>query len=308
MNGISRETDEKTCCSQLDSVPDQPERAFIGELKLLKLTPDEPTEVQRELLQQLESLASLHDWHSCFMLAEESMNQGNVHQIWERLHEYRGIAAEQVGEWAKGAFSWLWIASESNISPDEGARRTQRGIICQLNNGAYDDAEKQLFDAQWDYPDFTFNEAIGEFKQRNYCLCFQKAESERLPSLLIVPPEREHELPAYHVRSHKLVGMNSACYADIIHRLRSSDFICLYELCRNPELEQLFAACMMPRCATAIIRDREYFRSKELQPIIPFTQATRVLRFVERLAKVSIRKNADTPDYGGDFYGTIFRL
>lgn len=260
-------------------------------------------------LAQFEELDRQKEWADLYRITHQATNGPDTGAIWDEIQYYRGRAAEQVGEWGIGAFSWLWCAQQDGITEDEAVLRLNHGILCYIRNGELDLAEKTLFDEIADWPEGDFSSVFEEFRRMNFLLCFNKPEDEWLASLIEVTAGMECELDRAHEWSKELQELPPCCLSDIIHRMTTGEFMILYELCRNPALEEIISRVMSERASRYIQRDREYYRYKCDLPCFTLKEALWVKRKADRLARVSrAMRQSDEYDLPAECYATIPRL
>lgn len=261
------------------------------------------------LLLQFEALDKQQDWEALFRITNQATNGPDTGAIWDEIQYYRGRAAEQVGEWGIGAFSWLWCAQQDGITAEEAVRRLNHGILCYIRNGELDLAEKTLFDEMADWPKGDFSSVFEEFHRINFQLCFHKPKDEWLASLIEAPVGMECESDIAHEWSKELQDLSPRCLCDIIHRMTTGEFMILFELCRNPALEKSIASVMSERAFRYIQRDREFCSCKFDSPCFALKKALQVKRKADRLARVSCAMR-QSDEYGlpAEFYSTIPRL
>ena len=268
-----------------------------------------PDKQVQALFEQFDELAADNNWQALGEATEKVYGDPAVHYVLHRVMRYRAMAAEQLGNWHLAASSWQFVISYDCASDDEAPLLLSRAICCLIKAGELDEAEKLLYDDQFEWPEGDFSSAHTAFRQLGYRLCFHKPEHERLDSLLELPPKSEAELAKVHDWSNNLMGLKRSCIADIIRRLHANEFILLYEYCRNPALEQHVAKIMSQRCAQYIQRDRDWYRCKLDGPCFTLNHARHLMRKIERLAKVSSRMRAEEEDYPDDIeWGVIHRL
>lgn len=261
------------------------------------------------LLARFEELDWQQEWASLFQVTHQATNGPDTGAIWDEIQYYRGRAAEQVGEWGIGAFSWLWCAQQDGITAKEAVRRLNHGIICYIRNGELDLAEKTLFDEMADWPDGDFSAVFEEFRRMSFQLCFQKPKDEWLASLIEIPAGMECELDRAHEWSKELQELSPRCLSDIIHRMTFGEFMILFELCRNSALEEYVASVMSERAFRDIQCDREYYRCKCDFPRLALKEALRVKRKIDRFARVSrAMRQENEYDLPAECYATIPRL
>lgn len=261
------------------------------------------------LLAQFEKLDRQQEWASLFQVTHQATNGPDTGAIWDEIQYYRGRAAEQVGEWGLGAFSWLWCAQQDGITGEESVRRLNHGILCYIRNSELDLAEKTLFVEMADWPDGDFSSVFEEFRRINFQLCFHKPEEEWLTSLIEAPAGMECELDNAQEWSKELQELPPRCLSDIIRRMTSWEFMIIFELCRNQALEASIASVMSARAFRYIQRDRVYYRCKCDLPCFTLKEARWVKRKVDRLARVSrTMRQSDEGDLPAEYYGTIHRL
>lgn len=115
--------------------------------------------------------------------------------------------------------------------------------------------------------------------------------------LLEIPPGREPELAVANDWSMELLELSLQSVSSIIRHCHLYELIMLYELCRNPALEELFDSVMLEPVANLIREEREELRCKSCIPIFTLDEALWVRRKVDRLARVCrARQQWEEPD------------
>lgn len=120
---------------------------------------------------------------------------------------------------------------------------------------------------------------------------------QALDTLLEIPSGQEPELAAAHDWSQGLLDLSLQSVSSIIRHSKLYEIIMLYELCRNPALEELFDSVMLEPVANLIREEQEELRCRYSLPSFTLDEALLVRRKIDRLARVCrARQQRDEPD------------